>query len=1710
MLPLYIEGFYKKYPFVCKAIKKCKRMKTLILKIRVKIITVLLLLHAFSVHAQIDTKGTDFWLTFGCIVNATYSQVNLQIRIVGGDQAATGVIYFTQLNTTQTFSIAAGQVYTYNLTNAEQQAVYNTTAGTSNRSVHITSSAPITAYALNQMFRSADATNILPVTALGTDYYQISYSTVSGYPDAYAVVATQNTTRVYHNSTLSATINAGQVYYRTSSNADMTGNHITTDKPVAFFAVNQGTQIPTGTSYVDNLFQQLAPVNTWGKTFFVPVSWRGKDFVRIVASQNGTNITQIGGTRRTVSGGQNTLTNLNAGQWVELEVSLANNGCYIQADKPVGVCAYLTSTRYNPPIDTVSDPAQAWLPAIEQKINSSLIAPFIPAGTTNLNAHFALIITSTAAKDSTTVSIGGATATSLSGGTWCDNAAAGMSFYSMPLTNSTSAYLFTNLTDGIIVMGYGTGVAESYYYLSSSGMRSLDIAFYVNDIHYQDLASEIICTQAVQFRAAINGGMSTKPGHLKWYVNNVEDTTIRDSIVWSKNFPNGIYQIKMIALAYDGTADTIESSITINQVSVPEVTTPLLTYWQYDFAPSLLLATGASADPGHTLKWYLHDETTEYTGANDSINTTVAGISNYYVSQINDTTGCESDRVLVSVVITKPQVLQYIACPGANVNIGVEVQNRVSIFWYAAQTGGDALNSSPSITYTVTNVSPPQTFWIEPRVGERVYERIPITINLSESCGGTPVDCAVKGTVLFKEDFGGNNPSDPAVKPTGIPQVSSIYQYIASATFTGEGQYSINKYSFPHSSGKWYRVDDHTYPLDATRGYMLNVNAAAEKGQFYEIQIDELCSQAKLYFTVWLVSLVNHSGGVHKTNQIFTLEDNIGTIIVQYYTGNIPDMDSTWKQYGFEFTVPNGITSLKLRILNNGEGANGNDFCLDDIEIHLCTPPVTITVPSTSDTALCEGSFITLKGTYTDDGTFGDSLTYRWERSLTGDVANPAAWTSLITSTDTSPLNATHPITSMNAADTGYYRLLVGTSTSIDQLNCRAASVPIRLKMNPTPVLTPPTDQTFCMGDSTEDVIFTGTNVDADSSVWINNNTDIGLEANGIGNIVSFTASNTTHSPIIAKITVTPKSIQNGNVCVGEDTSFFITVLPLDSTILYDTVCQNHAYIKHGFDISASELQESGTFEFQDTIPNAMGCDSIILLKLSVIPLDTTVLYDTICQNNAYLKHGFDISTSELQAAGTFEFQDTISNAMGCDSIIILKLSVIPFDTTVLYDTTDLNNAYTKHGFDISASELQTIGIFEFQNTVSNSRECDSVIILKLNVKPSDTTVLYDTICQNNAYTKYGFDISASELQAAGTFEFWDTILNSMEYDSLIVLKLTVKPIPSVVIPENLFLCVGEISSPISFSGTNIDEIIWEITYGLGTEIGMEANNGTETIPPFTAINNSAAAVSVEITLTPKSANGCTGKSETFTITVYGQTHLEVNLGNDTIICWFDSLQLNAYHPEATHYQWQDGSTNAVYPVYYDGQYWVTISNPCGKASDTIQVSLLKEIILNLGNDTVFCEDDNIYWELDVASPYASYLWQDGSASPVYIVRDEGVYSVTVSNICMSATDEVAIKVKNCDSLAIWVPNAFTPNGDGLNDIFKPIIYKSEELKEYEMVIYDRWGNLIFITRDYQKGWDGNDASGHSYAEGIYSCMISLTEISGKKIIRKTSVTLTR
>jgi hypothetical protein len=536
-------------------------MKPIILKLT---FLLAIIMSSIGVQAQ-TTQGTDFYVSFGNNNKKSITDVSLQIRIVA--TKATRVTYtFTQNGSQGYRDIAEGEVYTLVLTEAQKGYVYQPAplTGSSKMSLYIHSTEPVTVYALNQVNFSTDATNLLPVNSLGTDYYHISYvpyrvSNESNY-DACIIVATENNTTLTIDGVVLniPQMNKGEVYSIYPRDIDMTGSHIISNHPIAVFSANTCAKVPSDKSSSDYLFQQMLPVSAWGKKHFVPVTIRETERVRIVASQDNTTITTTGGTVKTGS-----LT-LNKGQFVELEITLAEGGCYISADKPVGVCSYLIGAYVQGSlIQKAGDPAIAWVPSVEQFAYSADIAPFIPDGVTELTEHYAVIVVRTNSISETTMRIGTGVPAGLSGGTWTTGANPEYSFYNLELTDATQSYTFAN-PNGLLIMGYGLGSQEAYYYLAASALRNISAAFYLNGELYSDVNGKEYCAVSSLHIKSVLENKSTDSGSLQWFVDG--NLKVTDQSEWDLDLTSllpGWHTVRMQVIDLNNQTKIYETKIRI-------------------------------------------------------------------------------------------------------------------------------------------------------------------------------------------------------------------------------------------------------------------------------------------------------------------------------------------------------------------------------------------------------------------------------------------------------------------------------------------------------------------------------------------------------------------------------------------------------------------------------------------------------------------------------------------------------------------------------------------------------------------------------------------------------------------------------------------------------------------------------------------------------------------------------------------------------------------------------------------------------------------------------------------------------------------------------------------------------------------------------------------------------------------------------------------
>jgi gliding motility-associated-like protein len=226
-------------------------------------------------------------------------------------------------------------------------------------------------------------------------------------------------------------------------------------------------------------------------------------------------------------------------------------------------------------------------------------------------------------------------------------------------------------------------------------------------------------------------------------------------------------------------------------------------------------------------------------------------------------------------------------------------------------------------------------------------------------------------------------------------------------------------------------------------------------------------------------------------------------------------------------------------------------------------------------------------------------------------------------------------------------------------------------------------------------------------------------------------------------------------------------------------------------------------------------------------------------------------------------------------------------------------------------------------------------------------------------------------------------------------------------------------------------------------------------------------------------------------------------LGQDGKIC--TNAQLSITPGIFSNYLWQDNSTQPNYIINSAGKYWVTVTdaNNCS-ATDTLNILSIDTIPTNfLPADQDLCYGN----VLRIAVPnYFTYQWSTGSIGDFIDISTFGTYYLTVKdfNSC-TGTDSITIRRKNC--IYIGIPNAFTPNGDTKNDIFKPTIFQA--VQNFSFIVFNRYGQKVFETNEYGKGWDGT-FKGKTQSSGSYVYNIKYTNIFGVETVENGSVLLIR
>ena len=246
--------------------------------------------------------------------------------------------------------------------------------------------------------------------------------------------------------------------------------------------------------------------------------------------------------------------------------------------------------------------------------------------------------------------------------------------------------------------------------------------------------------------------------------------------------------------------------------------------------------------------------------------------------------------------------------------------------------------------------------------------------------------------------------------------------------------------------------------------------------------------------------------------------------------------------------------------------------------------------------------------------------------------------------------------------------------------------------------------------------------------------------------------------------------------------------------------------------------------------------------------------------------------------------------------------------------------------------------------------------------------------------------------------------------------------------------------------------------------------------PPLTG-SGTAIQVTVDIF-------GCMTSDE---IMITTRETPQFSLRDDETICENETVTVAVDNPNGRwDIEWSTGETTDEITVADGGTITATATIDGCSSSDDFVLDIQPLPQFDLGDDISKCEE--LSTTLIVDRNDVSVLWSDGSTDNQLIVDDPGLFTaIATTSLGCQFEDEIEVTNRECVSFSIYVPNAFSPNQDGRNDVFVASVPEGIFISEYELQIFDRFGGMVFQAFDINVGWDGSGLGFQSLQPGVYA-----------------------
>jgi gliding motility-associated-like protein len=322
---------------------------------------------------------------------------------------------------------------------------------------------------------------------------------------------------------------------------------------------------------------------------------------------------------------------------------------------------------------------------------------------------------------------------------------------------------------------------------------------------------------------------------------------------------------------------------------------------------------------------------------------------------------------------------------------------------------------------------------------------------------------------------------------------------------------------------------------------------------------------------------------------------------------------------------------------------------------------------------------------------------------------------------------------------------------------------------------------------------------------------------------------------------------------------------------------------------------------------------------------------------------------------------------------------------------------------------------------------------------------------------------------------------------------------PNVTLTQNASVdLVVTATNPAGCSAADEVTVIYYIeTTDLGPDVDMCAGESItlEAGWPDTYTfdwSNGASSSSLIVTetgtysVTVTSPIGCVSQDE---VEIEVFEYPEVELGLAVALCEGESHILNAGGPEL-NYVWSTGATTPEITVTTTGQYFVTVDNGVCESMDGVSVIFNPLPVRPFAEEGTFCFGFPPYTlELDAGNPGYTYVWNTGETNQVINVPSPGFIQVQITSD-FGCSISYGILIDEVCPGSVYIPNSFSPDGDGINDAW--MVY-GENIESLEVSIFSRWGEMFFWSNEINKPWIGQRRDGEYFVEpGAYVYLVKV------------------